>query len=264
MRFYTYESTMLYAMEAAARAKISFYVLDRPDPLTGNHVEGPVLDGDKLSFVGAWPLPLRHGLTIGELATLENDELGLHADLHVIQTAGWNREEWFGETGLPWVNPSPNMRNTTEALLYPGLAMLEYSANYSVGRGTDTPFELIGADWMEGRELADYLNARDIPGVRIEPATFTPTASHFAGKSISGVRFLITDRDIFSSSRLGLEVAMALAKLYPGKINWETNKDLIGSAAVITSLKHGGDAVTTSSEGVAAFDTFRLKYLLYR
>jgi uncharacterized protein YbbC (DUF1343 family)/CubicO group peptidase (beta-lactamase class C family) len=264
VRFYTYESTMLYAMEAAAKAKVAFYVLDRPNPLTGNHVEGPVLDADKLSFVGAWPLPLRHGLTIGELATMENAERNLHADLHVIQLAGWNRAEWFDQTGLPWVNPSPNMRNPKEALLYPGLAMLEYSTNYSVGRGTDTPFELIGADWIKGRELADYLNARDIPGVRADAVSFMPTSSHFEGKTISGVRFSITNRDVFSGVRLGLDVAMAIGKLYPGKLNWDANKSLIGSGAVIDSLKHGGDPMGPSAAGVAAFEALRLKYLLYR
>ena len=162
----------------------------------------------------------------------------------------------FNETGLPWVNPSPNMRNAKEALLYPGLAMLEYSTNYSVGRGTGTPFELIGADWIKGRELADYLNARDIPGVRADPTTFTPASSHFEGKTIPGVRFTVTNHDVFSSSRLGLEVAMALAKLYPGKIIWEVDKNLIGSDAVIAALRQGADALKASAEGVQAFDTF--------
>ncbi len=264
VRFYTFESTMLYAMEEAAKAKIPFYVLDRPNPLTGNHVEGPILDKDKLSFVGAYPsLPLRHGLTIGELASMENAERNLHADLHVISMAGWSREEWYDQTGLPWVNPSPNMRNANEALLYPGLAMLEYSVNYSVGRGTDTPFELIGADWIKGGELADYLARRDIPGVAVKPVTFTPTASHFAGKTISGVSFRITERTLFSSARLGLEVATALATLYPGKIVWDVNKTLIGNEAVINALKQKGDAGKAASEGIAAFEVQRKKYLLY-
>ena len=141
---------MLYAMEEAAKAEIAFYVLDRPNPLTGNHVEGPMLDSDKLSFVGAFPLPLRHGLTIGELARLENGELHLGADLHVVEMSGWKREQWFDFTGQPWINPSPNVRNLNQAILYPGLAMLESSTNYSVGRGTDAPFEQVGADWIQG------------------------------------------------------------------------------------------------------------------
>ena len=150
-RFYTYESTMLYAMEEAAKAKIRFVVLDRPNPLTGTRVEGPMLDKSELSFVGAFPLPLRHGLTIGELASLENGELGLGADLQVVRMSAWKRDQWFDFTTLPWVNPSPNIRNLNAAILYPALAMLEYSTNYSVGRGTDKPFEQIGADWIDGR-----------------------------------------------------------------------------------------------------------------
>ncbi len=264
VHFYTYESTMLYSMEEAAKAKIPFYVLDRPNPLTGMHVEGPMLDADKLSFVGAWPLPLRHGLTMGELATFENGEGKLHADLHVIEMAGWNRAEWFDQTGLPWVNPSPNMRSPMEALLYPGIGMLEYCVNYSVGRGTDAPFEHVGADWIKGLQLAAYLNARNIPGVKIEAVTFTPTASHFSGKTIEGVGFGVTDREAFSSTQLGLELAMALGKLYPGKMDWDVNKTLIGSGAVIRQLKSGGDAVKASEEGIAGFEALRRKYLLYR
>jgi len=264
VRFYTYESTMLYAMEAAAKANIPFYVLDRPNPLTGNRVEGPMLDADQLSFVGAYPLPLRHGLTIGELASLENSELRLRADLHIVGMAGWNRDEWFDLTGLPWVNPSPNIRSLSEALLYPGIAMPESSMNYSVGRGTDAPFEQIGADWIKGRELADYMTARAIPGVRVYPVAFTPTSSHFSGKAIQGVGFTVTNRDVFSSARLGMELAMALERLYPGKMKWDEHRDLIGSAAVISALKNGGDAIKASEEGIAGFLALRRKYLLYR
>jgi uncharacterized protein YbbC (DUF1343 family) len=264
IRFYTYESTMLYALEEAARAKISFYVLDRPNPLTGIHVEGPMLDADKLSFVGAYPLPLRHGLTIGELAGLENGEGRLGADLHVIGMAGWGREEWFDATALPWVNPSPNIRNPNEALLYAGLAMLEYSENYSVGRGTDTPFEEIGADWIKGRELAAYLAGRAIPGIRIYPKDFTPTSSHLSGKTVEGIGFEITNRDVFSSSRLGLEVAMALRRLYPGKIVWGTGRSLIGNSGVIGTLASGGDTSEAAHKGLPEFQQIRQKYLLYR
>ncbi|MDP9172210.1 MAG: DUF1343 domain-containing protein, partial [Acidobacteriota bacterium] len=264
VRFYTYESTMLYAMEEAARARIPFYVLDRPNPLTGTHVEGPMLDADKTSFVGAWPLPLRHGLTIGELAALENGERPLNAELHVIPVAGWERKEWFDDTGLPWVNPSPNIRNADEALLYPGLAMLEYSPNYSVGRGTDAPFEQIGADWINGAELAAYLNGRQIPGVVCSATTFAPAASNLRGKTIGGVRFAITNRAIFDSSKLGLEVAQALEKLYPGKIKWELNRKLLGSDAVIKALETGADPLKAAQSGLSPFLAIREKYLLYR
>ena len=170
----------------------------------------------------------------------------------------------FDLTGLPWVNPSPNIRSLSEALLYPGIAMPESSPNYSVGRGTDAPFEQIGADWIRGKDLADYLTARAIPGVRVAPVVFTPTSSHFAGKTIEGAGFTVTNRDVFSSARLGLELAMALERLYPGKMKWDEDRDLIGSAAVIGALKKGGDATKASEDGMAAFQAIRRKYLLYR
>ena len=267
VRFYTFESTMLYAMEEAAKAKIPFYVLDRPNPLTGLRVEGPMLDADKMSFVGAYPLPLRHGLTIGELAKLENGERGIGAELHVVEMAGWERGDWWDQTGLPWVNPSPNIRNPTQALLYPGVAMLEYSENYSVGRGTDSPFELVGADWIRGVELAGWLNSRQIPGVRVHAVKFKPSSSHFSGKTIEGVGFTITDRDNFSSSRLGLELAMGLRKLYPGKIAFDKNLKLIGNAGLIAALSSGKSAEETAKAAEAALDKFlstREKYLIYR
>ncbi|HKD10287.1 MAG TPA: exo-beta-N-acetylmuramidase NamZ domain-containing protein [Bryobacteraceae bacterium] len=264
VRFYTYETTMLYAMEAAAQAKIAFYVLDRPNPLTGLHVEGPMLDPDKLSFVGGYPLPLRHGMTIGELAKLENGERHLGTDLHVIEMSGWRREYWFDATGLTWINPSPNIRNPNEALLYPGIGMLEYSTNYSVGRGTDYPFERVGADWMKGRDLAAYLAGRQLPGVRVYPLKFTPAASNFTGKEIEGVGFEVTDRATFSSARLGLEVAMGLRRLYPGKIAWNVNKSLIGNGGVIAALDAATDPTIPARSGMAQFERIRQNYLLYR
>jgi uncharacterized protein YbbC (DUF1343 family)/CubicO group peptidase (beta-lactamase class C family) len=264
VRFYTYESTMLYCLEEAAKAKIPLFVLDRPNPLTGIHVEGPMLDPDKLSFVGAFPFPLRHGMTMGELARLENGERHLNADLRVIEMAGWSRADWFDATGLVWINPSPNIRTPSQALLYPGLAMLEYSVNYSVGRGTDSPFELIGADWVRGSQLADYLRSREIPGVRFYPRSFTPESSHFSRKRVEGLGFEVTSRDIFSSSRLGLEVAAALGKLYPGKMDWEANRKLIGNGGVIAALSGAGDPVAASEAGMAEFMALRQKYLIYR
>jgi uncharacterized protein YbbC (DUF1343 family) len=178
--------------------------------------------------------------------------------------SGWKREDWFDATGLAWVDPSPNIRSPHEALLYPGLAMLEYSTNYSVGRGTDSPFEEVGADWIEGRTLAAYLTKRAIPGVRIYPTTFSPTASYFSGKTIEGIGFEVTDRDVFNSSKLGIEVMMALARLYPRKIRWEASKTLIGSSAVIAALSAGGDAADAAQKGMAEFRQLREKYLLYR
>lgn len=263
-RFYTYESTMIYAMEEAARARLPFYVLDRPNPITGIHVEGPMLDADKLSFTGSFPLPLRHGMTMGELAGMVNSEKRLNADLHIIEMTGWKRTDWFDATGLPWVNPSPNIRNLDEALLYPGIAMLEASTNYSVGRGTDSPFEQIGADWIDGRELARHLESRAVPGVRCYPVEFTPVSSNFSGKTVQGVHFIVTNRDIFSSSRLGLELARALATLYPGKIALDSNKNLVGSGGVMRALAASEDAAPMAESSITGFMELRQKYLLYR
>jgi uncharacterized protein YbbC (DUF1343 family) len=176
---------------------------------------------------------------------------------------GWNREDWFDSTGLPWVNPSPNIRNLNEALLYPGIAMLESSTNYSVGRGTDSPFEQIGADWIEGRELARRLAARAIPGVSVYPVQFTPVSSHFTGKTIQGVHFAVTNRDVFSSSRLGLELAEVLTSLYPGKIGVESNKNLIGNSGVMRAVATGADAGPAADAGIQPFLELRQKYLLY-
>jgi uncharacterized protein YbbC (DUF1343 family) len=264
VRFYTYESTLLYAMEEAAKAKLPFYVLDRPNPITGLHVEGPMLDADKLSFTGSYPLPVRHGMTIGELAKLFNGEKNLNLDLHVVELTGWKREEWFDATRLPWIDPSPNIRNLNEALLYPGLALLEYSANYSVGRGTDAPFEQIGADWIRGRDLAEWLSERGIPGVRFYPLRFTPASSSFSGKTIEGVRFVVTNRDILSPSQLGLDLAAGLRALYPGKIVWETNRSLIGNSGVMRAVASGEDTGSAARTGIEEFLKVRERYLIYR
>ena len=263
-RFYTYEATMIYALEEAAKAKLPFYVLDRPNPVTGLHVEGPMLDEDKVSTVTAYPLPLRHGMTMGELARLVNGERHLNADLHVVEMTGWSRALWFDQTGQPWVNPSPNIRSATAALLYPGLALLEFCTNYSVGRGTDAPFEQVGADWMNGRELVRYLSSRGIPGVQFYPVLMTPTESNFAGRRIEGIRFVVTDREAFSSVRLGLELARAYAELYPGRIALERNQKLIGNNEVIRGISVGADVFNAAQSGLDPFLEVRRKYLLYR
>jgi uncharacterized protein YbbC (DUF1343 family) len=232
--------------------------LDRPNPTTGVHVEGPVLDRAALSFVGYFPVPLRHGMTMGELAKMFNAENHIGANLTVVPMKDWARGDWFDAGDLPWINPSPNMRSLNAALLYPGVAMLEYAKNYSVGRGTDAPFEQIGADFIRGPELAAYLNRRRIPGVRVY-------ATHFNG--MDGVRFVITNRDAFDSSRLGLEIAAALQKLYPGKIDFAANLTLIGSAEVVRELAAGDDPRDIQqkmADSVAAFVKLREKYLLYR
>jgi uncharacterized protein YbbC (DUF1343 family)/CubicO group peptidase (beta-lactamase class C family) len=266
-RFYTYVSTMAYALEAAASQRIPIYVLDRPNPITGTHVEGPLLDPANQSFVGYFPIPVRHGMTIGELAEMFNGERGIGADLHVVRMQNWNRGDWFDSTGLPWVDPSPNIRSLTAATLYPGIAMLEYSRNYSVGRGTNTPFELIGAPFIHGRELAAFLNSRQIPGVRAYPVRFRPSSGNCAGLDVEGVRWLVTNRESFDSVRLGLEVAAALQNLYPGKILFEANRKLIGSETALRALEAGEDARTVQQNLEGPLQDFlktREKYLLYR
>ena len=260
-RFYTYITTMGYAMEEAAKRHLPFYVLDRPNPINGVRVEGPMLDANLTSFVGYFPLPLRHAMTVGELARMFNDENHLGAELHVISMSGWQRGDWLDSTGLAWVNPSPNIRSFQAALLYPGVAMLEASPDYSVGRGTDAPFEQIGAAWIDGRELAAYLNGRFVPGVRFYPTRFN------AGTAVEGVRFIITGREAFSSQRLGLEIAAALIKLYPGKLQLEANRNLIGSEAVMEALAAGRDPrqiEQIEEEKLSEFLRLREKYLLYR
>jgi uncharacterized protein YbbC (DUF1343 family)/CubicO group peptidase (beta-lactamase class C family) len=267
VRFYTYETTMAYCLEEAAKAQVPFYVLDRPNPITGIHVEGPVLALDNESFIGYYPLPVRHGMTIGELARLFNGENALHAELTVVPMLGWQRAEWFDGTGLPWVNPSPNIRNLNEALLYPGVAMLEASENLSVGRGTEAPFEWVGAEFIRGTELAEYLNRRAIPGLRTYAVRFRPTESHLAGKTIEGVRFVVTQRDTFDAGRFGVELAAALQHLYPGKVAFTVDRKLIGSNVLVEGLSKGVEAdrlVQQERESLLRFGQLREKYLLYK
>lgn len=267
VRFYTYITTLGYCLEEAAKRRIPFYVLDRPNPINGVRVEGPMLDAELISFVGYHPLPLRHGMTVGELARLFNAEKKLNADLHVVRMEGWQRGDWFDSTGLSWVNPSPNLRSLTAAIFYPGVAMLEYSPNYSVGRGTDAPFEQVGADWIDGAQLAAALNARFVPGVRFYPVRFTPSASVFAGRAIAGVRIVLTDREAFAAQRLGLEIASALLRLFPGKLDLEASQRLIGSRTVLRELAAGRDPREIEQENqekLVSFLQVREKYLLYR
>ena len=266
VRYYTYSCTMLYALETAAAEKIPFYVLDRPNPITGTHVEGPMLDEKLKSFVGCYNMPIRHGLTFGELATMANAESKWGAQLTIVPVKDWQRNDWFDATGLIWRNQSPNMRSLNAATLYPAIAWFEASQNLSVGRGTDSPFEQIGADWIHGRELASYLNTHFLPGVRVYATRFQPTGSHFSGKEIDGIRFVITDRDQFSSSLLALELGAALEKLYPGRMNWEANRFLIGSQEVTNGFKSGVDPRQMSDRMDAQIEGYlarRAQYLLY-
>ncbi len=258
-RFYTYSCTLLYAVEEAGKAGKPFFVLDRPNPITGTHVEGPLMDKALESFVGCYDIPVRHGMTLGELASMANAEQHWKTDLHVIRAENWERGDWFDSTSLVWVNPSPNMRSLNAALLYSGLALLEANKNYSVGRGTEAPFEQIGADWIDGSSLAQYLNSRFVPGVRVYATRFEPISSNFANKSISGVRFVVTDREAFDSTRLGLELAAGLQKLFPGHLDFQSCAALIGNQVVLNQLTQGADGNTIW----AGMDT-RLRLFLER
>ncbi|MCA9064627.1 MAG: DUF1343 domain-containing protein, partial [Planctomycetaceae bacterium] len=218
-RFYTYVSTMGNAMQAAAEHGLRFVVLDRPNPVNGVDVQGPVLDDGAQSFVGFHTVPVRHGMTIGELALMFRTETNLTLDLQIIRVEGWDRSQFFDATGLPWVNPSPNMRCLTQAVLYPGIGLIE-TTNVSVGRGTDTPFEIVGAPFINGRELAAELNAASLSGVCFVPIRFRPASSRFEGELCEGVNIVITDRSAFDPLQTGLELAVTLRRLYP--VQWET------------------------------------------
>ena len=265
-RFYTYGCTMKNAMEVAAQLDLEFVVLDRPNPITGTRVEGPIMDMAEMSFVGCLPIPLRHGFTMGELARFANDQLPKKARLTVVPMENWKRESWFDQTGLRWVNPSPNMKSLAAALLYPGVGMIEYSKNYSVGRGTDTPFEQVGAPWMDGQKLSNELNALAIPGVKVYPTSFTPKASIHEGKLVSGVRFVLTNREVFDSSLLGLSLIEVLGRLYPKQIQLVVNRKLIGSIETIRRLDNGEAAKEIRDSWVKTLDQFhekRKQYLIY-
>ncbi|HEV2905029.1 MAG TPA: exo-beta-N-acetylmuramidase NamZ domain-containing protein, partial [Pyrinomonadaceae bacterium] len=211
-RFYTYISTLGYAMEEAAKVKLPVYVLDRANPINGVDVEGPLADGDKFSFVVYHAIPVRHGMTVGELAGLFNEQRKIGADVRVIKMENWRRAMWLDSTNLTWINPSPNMRSLTHATLYPGVGLLE-TTNVSVGRGTDTPFEVLGAPWLDGQRLASYLNARQIPGVRFVPIRFTPKSSVHKDQECGGVNIIATDRTRLQSVTMGIEIAAALRHL---------------------------------------------------
>ena len=265
VRFYTYETTLGYFLEGAAKAGIELIVLDRPNPMTGSFVQGPVSDPGKENFNNYWTVPVRPGMTMGELAKMFNAERNINAKLTVVPMEGWQRGDWFDSTGLVWVNPSPNLRSVYEASLYPGVAMIE-GTNVSVGRGTDSPFELLGAPWIKGKELAAYLNARGIGGIRFVPVTFTPASSNYAGKICEGVNFIVTDRNGFDAPELGMELASALHKLYPADFKLERITELLVNQSVYDALVAGQDPRRIAQEWQEGLDKFiqtRKKYLIY-
>lgn len=266
VRFYTYTATMAYCMEEAAKRKIAFYVLDRPNPLGGAIVEGPVLDSDKTSFVAYFPLPVRYGLTIGELAQFFNTENHIGADLHVIAMKNWHRNYFFESTGLRWIPPSPNLRTTKGSVLYPGIEILQ-NAGVSVGRGTQTPFEQFGAPWIHGEAVAAALNDRHLPGLRFVNQPFIPVTGLYSGQRCGGVGVRIVDRQAVRSMRMGLEIASVLKNLYPTNFDPTKLLQLVGNAETIRQLQDGAhpeEIVASWSAGLASFESVRRKYFAYK
>jgi uncharacterized protein YbbC (DUF1343 family) len=264
-RFYTYITTMAYCMEAAAKQGIPFFVLDRPNPVGGMKVEGPMLDRNRNSFVGYMPLPVRHGMTVGELARYFNAENRIGAQLHVIKMKGWRRSYYFWDTGQLWVDTSPNMRNILGAILYPGICLLE-GTNVSVGRGTDRPFEVVGAPWIEPRRLTAALQAAQLPGVKFTPIFFTPSASNNRGSRCGGVNIVITDAEKLNSVLVGLTLVSVLHRLYPAEFEIGSVIDLLGNENAMRRLKSGQSAsqvLRAGSPEIAEFLTKRRKALIY-
>ena len=264
-RFYTYATTMAYAMEAARRHHLPFYVLDRPNPIDAAVVQGPVLDPALRSFTGYFPLPVRHGMTIGELAELFNRETGIDADLHVVRMRGYTRARWYDETGLPWVAPSPNLPSLTAATLYPGVGLIE-GANVSVGRGTPFPFEVVGAPWIDAKALAAHLNQRALPGLRFEPAAFVPVRDRFAGRRCHGVRVVLVDREQLDAPALGVSLASALYRLHAHAFRLDDTIGMIGARWVTRAIARGDDPRRIAARwqpALATFRTLRDRFLLY-
>ena len=264
-RFYTYVSSVAYVLEAAKTLGVEVMVLDRPNPINGFSIEGPMLDISALGFTGYFPMPIRHGLTIGELSKLINAETNINADLKIINMENWRRELWFDQTGLPWVNPSPNIRNLTQAILYPGIGALEGS-NLSVGRGTDTPFEQIGAPWIDAVALSKTLNERILPGVSFYPIGFTPKSDKYVGEHCNGISIIVTDRNKLKPVRIAIEIASVLYRLYGDTYELDSTEKLLGSQDTITRIRAGEDPekiVSTWEIDEIKWRQLRTRYLLY-
>jgi uncharacterized protein YbbC (DUF1343 family) len=274
VRFYTYIWTMSYVLEAAAEHGIPLIVLDRPNPIGGQILEGPPLEPGYASFVGRYLLPVRHGMTVGELAQLFNAERNLDADLTVVCVEGWQRPMWFDETGLPWIPPSPAMPKLDTAAVYPGTCLLE-GTNVSCGRGTATPFESIGAPWIDGYRLASALNDLCLPGVRFRPTFFTPSASKYVGQTCQGVYLHVMDREAFRPLCAGLHLVSAIRALWPDAFSWrETSWEgrpphfdlLIGNGWVREWVDEGrpvGEIAARWQPALEQFEALRRRYLLY-
>lgn len=271
-RFYTFISTMKLAMESAAQHGVIFIVLDRPNPINGVAVEGNILNPKFSSFVGAHPLPVRHGLTIGELALLFKSELKLDLELKVVKMQGWCRDMWYDDTGLHWILPSPNMPTLTTATLYPGTCFIE-GTNISEGRGTTKPFELLGAPWMDAHQLADELNSLRLPGIKFRPVSFTPTFSKYRDELCQGIQAHLLDREIFKPVETGLMVIQKAQQLYPENFGWKRSFDLLAGGDEIRR-KLSGDQACRRWRGhqrvasrwraeLSAFKEKRREYLIY-
>jgi uncharacterized protein YbbC (DUF1343 family) len=266
VRFYTYTVTMAYCMEEAAKRNIAFFVLDRPNPMGGEIVEGPMLDPDKTSFIAYFPLPVRYALTIGELAQLFNAENHIGAELHVVPMKNWHRNYFFESTGMKWIPPSPALRTVKGSILYPGIEILQ-SPGVSVGRGTQAPFEEFGAPWMNGEEVAAALNERHLPGLHFADQPFIPISGPYSGQRCGGVGIRITDRFAVRSMRMGLEIAAILQKLYPKQFDTSKLLELTGNADTVQQLQSGAapeEIVAGWTPALTAFDQTRRKYFLYK
>lgn len=266
VRYYTYISTMGLVMESAVEHGVAVVVLDRPNPINGVDVQGPVTDPGMEGFTAFGQIALRHGMTAGEIAHYFNQEHDIHCDLTVVPVEGWSRDMWYDQTGLWWINPSPNMRNLTQAALYPAIGLIESGKQVSVGRGTDQPFELFGAPWIDGRRLAAALNDAAIPGLRFVPITFTPTVRHFKDQECQGVYIIVTDRGTLDPVPAGLRIAWTLKHLFPDDYDLDTVNNLMKDDAVMEAIKAvtwPADVAAVWHDELEAFKTRRAKYLIY-
>jgi uncharacterized protein YbbC (DUF1343 family) len=265
VRFYTYMTTMAYSMEASAQQHLAFFVLDRPNPLGGEAIEGPMLDRDRTSFVGYFPMPIRYAMTMGELALMFNSENKIGADLHVVAMQDWHRRDFYDMTGLAWIAPSPALRTLRENFLYPGVEVLQ-AAGVSVGRGTPTPFELVGAPWIDSATLIAEMNRREVQGVRFAATEFAPASGLYNGALCKGISIDLRDRDKFQPIMMGLEIASVLQHLYPAQFHVEKMIELLGSQSTVERLARGDNPKEIEAgwtNDLDRFRTMREKYLLY-
>ncbi len=264
-RFYTYSTTLAYVMEEAAAAGVAVYVLDRPNPLNAQTVQGPILDVAQRGFTGYWPLPTRHGMTLGELARLFAGEARIPVSLHVVAMRGYRRSQWYDDSGLPWLAPSPNLSSLTAATLYPGVGMIE-GAPVSVGRGTTTPFELVGAPWIDGDRLSEAMNGIGLAGVRFAAVAFTPLTATHAGSRCRGIRVRLTDRDALDSPALGVALAHTLHRLYPAEFQLQRILGNLGSEDLLGRIRAGDplpELLRDVDTRLAGFQETRRRYLVY-